>query len=134
MGPIPADSPKLFPWSSHQASSDESSRFRDARYHGGINDQDIALVVSIEMDSYGRNIGDQWRDVDYARSLQIVQWTIMASISLSSPTLEIADEERKAKPYHPVLLDALEMVVRNIERGKAGVTTDNISDAVSLVN
>ena len=84
MGPIPADSPRLFPSSNDQASSDDPESLFDARYHGGINNEDVALVVSLEMDSYGQGLGDgRWRDYEFARALQFVQWTIMASPLLS---------------------------------------------------
>ena len=49
-------------------------------------------------------------------------------------SLVSADEGRKAKPYHPILLDTVQMVVRNIERGKAGDSMDTNAFAVGRVH
>jgi hypothetical protein len=49
-------------------------------YRGGINEDDIALVVSIESNAMSRMDGDvweKWRHFDMYRGLQVVQWTMM---------------------------------------------------------
>ena len=80
-------------------------------YHGGMADPDIAFVASIEWDSFERELGDNWC-CGYCRALQVVQWTIMA------------------KPFHPIMLDVLETVIRNIERG---LENDNLDGTVRAV-
>ncbi|RXK40514.1 hypothetical protein M231_02166 [Tremella mesenterica] len=47
-------------------------------YHGGIGDDDVAFVASIEWDSFERELGENWC-CGYCRALQVVQWTIMVS-------------------------------------------------------
>ncbi|KAJ9114680.1 hypothetical protein QFC22_005556 [Naganishia vaughanmartiniae] len=70
-----------------------------------------ALVVAVEFDYWGPRAKDSWTHWDYSRGMQIVQSTFMA------------------QPGHPVLLDVLGRIMRDIQKGRATLGDEGKDEA-----
>ncbi|KAJ9124622.1 hypothetical protein QFC24_002989 [Naganishia onofrii] len=63
------------------------------------------LIVAVEFDYWGPHATKTWTEIGYSRGFQIVQWTMLA------------------QPGHPVFLDVLGRIIRDVEKQR-GVQDD----------
>ncbi|KAJ9099326.1 hypothetical protein QFC21_004207 [Naganishia friedmannii] len=83
------------------------------------------LIVAVEFDYWGPHAAKKWTEIGYSRGFQIVQWTMLA------------------QPGHPVFLDVLGRIIRDVGRhrsvrddyvkgqGKEEISKDTLLNVVS---
>ncbi|KAJ9112273.1 hypothetical protein QFC19_000692 [Naganishia cerealis] len=59
------------------------------------------LIVAVEFDYWGPRAAETWTEIGYSRGFQIVQWTMLA------------------QPGHPVFLDVLGRIIRDVKKHRA---------------